>query len=135
MRTGTRIGAALAAPLLGLIVMFGGTGGLLDATSAGAATLTAQSATGIYKGTFNFTAGQTIKGTVDLKASGKFTISGGGPTGKWSETGTSVTMKGTDGPDKYVFKIKQSGKNLGSKKSPGSISENGSNVGTWYGVR
>lgn len=133
MRAPMRIATVTGALCLSVSAMVGGIGvGVAGAAPTGAA---APPATGVYQATINPTSGKSFQDIVSLKANGRFTISGGGPKGKWSEKGTTVSMKGTDGEETFILTIKQMGSDLGSKASPGTIVLKGTGqVGTWYAV-
>jgi len=134
MRTAARIGVALTAPLLGIIGTTGAMATGFGGTPAGATVLTVPSAAGTYNGTFDFSGGSALKGVVVLKATGAFSISGGGPKGKWSQKGMQVTLSGKDGAETYVFIAPLTTKGLGSKASPGTFTANSEAAGTWYAV-
>jgi hypothetical protein len=122
--------AARSAVLVAGLTMAATGVGLLG-TAAGATT--GPPATGVYKGTFSGE-GSTVHDVLDMKANLTFTISNG-PSGTWSETGTTVTMRGEESGTVYNFSIRQIGADLGSPASPGTIKVPGEGkIGLWYAV-
>ncbi len=100
-----------------------------------AAAGTAISPAGSYNATITFTGDPSpIVVSLTLTAKGHFSFPGGA-SGTWTEKNTSVTMVSHFEGSKGVWRVQQSGKNLGSAAHQGTWSSNGSPQGTWYAMR
>ena len=118
-------------------VLLGGAGLGAVAAQAAVPAAPAASAAGSYvatisSGTSSFKDPLVLKVTAGSTTAGTFSFEGG-PKGTWTETGTALSMKGTLAGTKYSFAIVQQGKNLGSKKNPGTLTSK-KLTATWYAI-
>jgi hypothetical protein len=114
--------------------------GLVGASAASAkvpptttTTSTSLSPTGRYIATLSAPKQGSISAPLNLTSKGHFSFKGG-PKGKWTETGTAITMTGTFHKITFVFTIDQRGANLGSKAHPGKLTADGMPDAKWYAI-
>jgi hypothetical protein len=109
---------------------------VLGAAGASAKTPPATSPAGSYAATLTIPKQKPLKTTLTLTANKHFSFGAGGPSGKWTETGTALTMTGTIKKVKitFVFTITQRGADLGSRAHPGALTANGQPDSTWWAV-
>jgi hypothetical protein len=96
-------------------------------------TSTSVSPAGHYIATLSAPKEGSISGPLSLTSKGRFSFNGGAE-GKWTETGTAITMIGTFHKNTFVFTIVQRGADLGSKAHPGKLTADGMPDARWYAV-
>jgi hypothetical protein len=99
-----------------------------------AASAAAASPAGTYTATLFAPHEHAAQVPLTLTAKGHFSFKDG-PKGKWTETGTAVTMTGTFKKTTFVFTITQRGTKLGSKAHPGTLTADGSPDAKWFAVQ
>lgn len=128
--TRTLVGSLAGVAMMGTIGL-----GLTTANAAGAST----SPVGHYTDHVDLTAvGSSGSGKLVLKAktwSVDLSTLGYDLHGTWSLKGTTVTFNATYEDEPLVGVVKEKGNNLGSKADQGTLTLNGSQIGTFYAIR
>jgi hypothetical protein len=128
MRSAVRkLGSATAV----LLIAVGGSA--LAGSSAASAHTAPTSPAGSYTATLFAPHEQSAQDPLTLTAKGHFAFAAG-PKGKWTETGTAITMTGTFKKTTFVFTITQLGAKLGSKAHPGTFTADGAPDAKWFAV-
>lgn len=108
--------------------------GMSDAGAIWAAP-TQISPAGTYLSEVTFTGEPPIPPLLTLTSAHHFAFQHG-PSGTWSESGRTITMRSTPiGGSTLVFDVTQRVRNLGSASKPGKFYVNGAPAGTWYATR
>ena len=123
-----RLGSAAAVLLIGVSGL-----ALAGASEASARTQAPASPAGSYTATLFAPHEQSAQDALTLTAKGHFSFKAG-PQGKWTETGTAITMTGIFKKVTFVFTITQEGMKLGSKAHPGKFTADGSPDAKWFAV-
>jgi hypothetical protein len=91
-----------------------------------------RSPVGFYRATFSAPIEAALSDTLALKvlSNGSFRFAKG-EAGTWTERNDVLTMTASS----FVFVVPQAGDNLGSAGDPGTLSADGTTLGTWYAIR